>query len=372
MRRIVPILVLSIILIGCEPSSISNFGSTPTWKTPAHGVIDGSILPSVTPVFSQADTAKDIEVYFSDPLHRIEGEYRGGPDEYLVQAINAAKVSVDIAIYNIDLWSIRDALLDAFHRGLQVRIVMESDNLTDDVPQELKTAGIYILGDRREGLMHNKFVILDRQDVWTGSMNLTIGSAYYDNNNLIHLHSVELAEDYLTEFDEMFVRDMFGTDVVPETPHPQVMVGDILVEVYFSPDDGVAEHIVDLVSHAQESIYFMVYSFTSNDIGAAIIERDQAGIYVEGVMEAEQIKSNTGTEYDPFIQVGINVYKDVNSGLMHHKVIIIDHNIVITGSYNLSKNAETNNDENIVVIHSLEIAEKYLQEFDRVSAQAGQ
>lgn len=372
MRRIIRILIMSAILVGCVPSPYSNVGLTPTWQTPAPGVIDGSNLPSVTSGSSQADTLKDIDVYFSDPLHRIEGEYRGGPDEYLVQAINVAKVSVDIAMYSINLWSIRDALLDAFHRGLQVRIVMESDNLDDDVPQELKTAGISILGDRREGLMHNKFVILDRQDVWSGSMNLTIGSAYYDNNNLIHLHSVEVAEDYLQEFDEMFVRDMFGKDVVPETPHPQVMVGDILVEVYFSPDDGVAGYIVDLISNAQESIFFMAYSFTSNDIGAAIVEREQAGITVAGVMDEGQIISNTGTKFDPFLQAGINVYKDGNAGLMHHKVIIIDRKIVIAGSYNFSKNAETNNDENVVVIRSPEIAKKYLEEFGRVSTEAGQ
>jgi phosphatidylserine/phosphatidylglycerophosphate/cardiolipin synthase-like enzyme len=51
---------------------------------------------------------------------------------------------------------------------------------------------------------------------------------------------------------------------------------------------------------------------------------------------------------------------------MHHKVIIIDKRIVVTGSYNFSSNARTRNDENTLILHSSEIAEIYVEEFDRV------
>jgi len=352
MVKIFRIFIIPFILFGCVPGAFTIDKLTPIQPT------QGTPLVEI------------IDVYFSDPGKRIEGEYRNGPDKYLVQAIDEARISVDIAVYSINLWSIRDALLDAYHRGLQVRIVIESDNMSDDVPQELKAEGINIIGDRREGLMHNKFAIIDRQDVWTGSMNFTIGSFYYDNNNLVHIHSTDLAENYLTEFDEMFLRDMFGRDVINDTLHPQVMVGDTWFEVYFSPDDGVAERIVELVNNANESIYFMAYSFTSDDIGAAIVERSQAGIFVNGVMDEGQIKSNIGTEYDSFIQAGIIVLKDGNSGLMHNKVIIIDREIVITGSYNFSRSAETVNDENVVVIHNSDISEKYLQEFEKILTEA--
>ena len=355
MTKIVYLLFIPFILFGCVPGSFAE---------------DKLTLTQQSQLISLTDTAEIIDVYFSEPDQRIDGDYRNGPDEYLVEAIEKAKISVDIAVYSMNLWSIRDALKDAFHRGLQVRIVMDSDNLTDEVPLELKNEGISIIGDRRESLMHNKFIILDRQDVWTGSMNLTIGSAFYDNNNLIHVHSTDVAENYLTEFDEMFLRDMFGSDVKSDTPHPKVMAGNTQFEVYFSPDDGVAGHIVDLVNNANESIYFLAYSFTSDAIGAAIIERSQAGIFVTGVMDESQIRSNTGTEYDPFLQAGITILKDGNSGLMHNKVIIIDRKIVITGSYNFSKSAETKNDENVIVIHNPEVAEKYLQEFEKIFTEA--
>ena len=56
----------------------------------------------------------------------------------------------------------------------------------------------------------------------------------------------------------------------------------------------------------------------------------------------------------------------VNSGKMHHKVIIIDESIVITGSYNFSRNAEEKNDENVLVIYSPRLAKEYLIEFSRL------
>ena len=52
-----------------------------------------------------------------------------------------------------------------------------------------------------------------------------------------------------------------------------------------------------------------------------------------------------------------------SDNLLHHKVFIIDEEIVITGSFNPSMNGDTRNDENILIIHDQDIAEKYLQEF---------
>jgi phosphatidylserine/phosphatidylglycerophosphate/cardiolipin synthase-like enzyme len=67
-------------------------------------------------------------------------------------------------------------LIDAHRRGVTVRLVTESDNMDVSEIQELREVGIPILGDRREGRMHNKFVVIDRQEVWTGSLNLFIGT----------------------------------------------------------------------------------------------------------------------------------------------------------------------------------------------------
>ena len=63
---------------------------------------------------------------------------------------------------------------------------------------------------------------------------------------------------------------------------------------------------------------------------------------------------------------GLDVWLDGNPRLMHHKVIIIDGQIVITGSYNFSNNAEQNNDENTLIIHNQDIAAQYMTEFQQI------
>ncbi len=97
-----------------------------------------------------------------------------------------------------------------------------------------------------------------------------------------------------------------------------------------------------------------------------MVQRAQAGVKVAGVMDESQIKSNAGTEYDQFQSEGLAVRPDGQPGLMHHKVFIIDGDMVVTGSYNFTASAEKSNDENLLVIYSPEIAGEYLQEFERV------
>jgi phosphatidylserine/phosphatidylglycerophosphate/cardiolipin synthase-like enzyme len=249
---------------------------------------------------------------------------------------------------------------------VQVRVVMESDNRERSVPQALIEGGLPILGDRREGLMHDKFVIIDRSEVWTGSLNFTVTGTYADNNNLVHIRSVKVAENYLVEFDEMYKDDLFGPDSIASTPNPSLTVDGLQVETYFSPDDDVASRLLDLLLGAQESIYFLAYSFTSDSLGQAIRDRAEAGVTVAGVMEDSQVDSNQGTEFDLFIQSELDIRRDGNSGQMHHKVIIIDRSIVVIGSYNFTASAEDRNDENLVIFFSPEIARLFLEEFERV------
>ena len=312
------------------------------------------------------------ELYFTNPSSPLASQITGGIDLPLVDAIDFARLSVDVAMYSLSLNSIRDALLRAHDRGVRVRMVMESDNLDRADPQKLKDAGVPILGDRREGLMHNKFVVIDNSEVWTGSTNLTDSGAYLDNNSMIRIRSVKVAEDFTKEFEEMFIDDKFGDYIVPETPNPYVTIDGTSIEVYFAPDDNVQARLEDIINSAQESIYFMMFSFTADPLGEAVRARAEKGVTVAGVMDAEQVDSNVGTEFDPFRQAGLDVYRDGKEGQMHHKVMVIDESIVILGSYNFTNSAETRNDENLLVIHNKDIAARILKEFQRVYQQSQQ
>ncbi len=126
------------------------------------------------------------------------------------------------------------------------------------------------------------------------------------------------------------------------------------------------EHILTAINSAQKSVYFLAYSFTSDELAQALIERAQAGVKVEGVFDEDQYHSNEGTELDRLKSAGLDVRLDSNPRLMHHKVIIIDDQVVITGSYNFSYNAEHNNDENTLIIHNQALAGQYLAEFQKI------
>ncbi len=335
------------------------------------------------PTTSEADQLKPIpmrvgigvdgewfQLFFTNPADPLAKERSGGPDQPLGEAIDAARLEVDVAAYSLNLYGIRAALLRAHRRGVQVRVVMESDNADSRQAQALKEAGIPLLGDRRESLMHNKFVVIDRQEVWTGSMNFTETGAYADNNNLICIHSEKLAQDYRAEFEEMYTGDRFGAEPGSVTPFPRLLIQSVPLDIYFSPDDRVEAALLDLLENAQSSIYFLAYSFTSDPLGEAIRRQAARGLEVKGVMEADQVRSNAGSEYDVFRQAGVDVRLDGNAGQMHHKVLVIDGQVVVTGSYNFTFSAETRNDENLIVIYDSRLASLFLREFQRIYSAA--
>lgn len=377
MKKILTLLfVVSVLLTACDSTTTTTLTPPPPFDQTQGGPGSGTqASPPLTDIPLGAGYGVEggwFQLYFTNPESPLASQKTGGPDGPLAEAIDSAKLTVDVAIYSLSLNSIRDALLRAHDRGVQVRIVMESDNLDRSDPQKLKDAGIPILGDRREGLMHDKFVVIDNSEVWMGSMNFTDSGGYTDNNNMMRIRSVKMAENYTKEFEEMFVDDKFGEDVVSETPNPRVTIDKTPIDIYFSPDDNVQANFVELVNNAQHSIYFMAFSFTADEIGKAVRARAQEGVTVAGVMETEQVNSNIGTEFDPFKQAGLDVFRDGIEGQMHHKVMVIDQNIVIFGSYNFTNSAETRNDENLLVVYNEDIAAQFIAEFQRVYAQAQQ
>jgi phosphatidylserine/phosphatidylglycerophosphate/cardiolipin synthase-like enzyme len=186
----------------------------------------------------------------------------------------------------------------------------------------------------------------------------------------MRIHSTKIVEDYRVEFEEMFNEDMFGPDIVAQTPNPTVTLDGTRIDIFFSPDDGVLAALIPLLEGAQESIYFLAYSFTSNQLGEIVRQQAEAGITIAGVMDDGQIRSNQGTEFDPFRQAGLDVRIDGIDGLLHHKVFIVDEEIVAFGSYNFSQNAEERNDENLIVVYNPVIARQFMLEFQRVQDQA--
>jgi phosphatidylserine/phosphatidylglycerophosphate/cardiolipin synthase-like enzyme len=322
--------------------------------------------PTTPPSGAAPTTSADwYTLYFSDPGGPQADSQRGGPDAALAEAIKQAQVSIDAALYDLNLWSIRDALLSAHRRGVAIRMVAESDNLDRPEFQALLGAGIPILGDRGQALMHDKFVVIDGYQVWTGSMNLTLNGAYHNNNNLVQISSTRLAENYTAEFEEMFVDDLFGSLSPANTPYATLTLDGTQIETYFSPDDGAQARIVELIDGAQTSVHFLAFGLTADPIAEALAAARGRGVAVSGVIETGQV-GNAGSDYQYLIDAGIDLRLDGNPRNMHHKVILIDGEIVIFGSYNFSGSAEERNDENLLVVHSVEMAVEFESEFELI------
>jgi len=294
-------------------------------------------------------------------------------EQALIADIDSAQASVDIAAFEYNLESVADALLRAHQRGVAVRLALDRENLEDPDDSlwasHIEDAGIPISWEDSTAFLHSKFAVIDSAVVWMGSWNFTNNCTYRNNNNLLRFTIPALVENYSTEFSQMFDEEHFGTDKEPQTPNPVIDVGGMLIENCFSPQDGCAEPVLEHISEAQRSIKFLAFSYTSDLIGDAMIERHQAGVQVQGVFETRNARG-TGSEFARLKQVGIEVLEDGNCYTMHHKMIVIDDHIVITGSYNFTKRAEETNDENFVIIDNQELATAYTEEFERVYNQA--
>jgi phosphatidylserine/phosphatidylglycerophosphate/cardiolipin synthase-like enzyme len=302
-------------------------------------------------------------LYFTGPT---PDHLEGGIPEAMAASLDAARKTIDVAIYELDLPVIADALMRAKARGVQVRLVTDTDSLETPFIQDLRRAKIPVVDDQREAIMHDKFVVIDQATVWTGSMNFTENDAYRNNNNYIEISSAELAENYTQEFEKMFVRHEFGPKRAVETPHPRVTVSGTGIENYFAPGGGAAARVLEILASARTSIDFMAFSFTRADFAQALVEKARAGVDVQGVFEKREIQAGSDAVWNALTGAGLDVRLDGNRYNMHSKVILVDQQIVVTGSYNFTQSAEKQNDENVLIIHSAAIARAYWAEWQKV------
>jgi phosphatidylserine/phosphatidylglycerophosphate/cardiolipin synthase-like enzyme len=317
--------------------------------------------------FVESTTSPTLEewysLYFTHP-----GEAGTGlaVESALVESIASSDESIDLALYSFSLPTIADALIAAQLRGIEIRMVMEADNMDSYQVKRLLAAGIPIQPDHSDGLMHNKFVIIDAREVWMGSMNLTITGAQEDANNLMRIQSTELAADYTNEFNALYEKRLFGVDHYPNTPYPLLSIDSIAVEAFFPPNDNASGRLVELIDEAQASIVFLASNFTSDPLSQALIQAYQQGVTVSGLIDADNALSDTGSDYHLMLEAGIPVLLDKDPGNMHHKVLIIDGAIVAFGSYNFTASAEKRNDENLLIIHDPVLAARFLKEYQRL------
>lgn len=322
-------------------------------------------------------TAAWLKVYFTNP--NLPDQVGSGIDQFVVPKINNAQKTIDVTSFDLNLPSFVDALASAAQRGVQVRVVYDGKNGNQkldadqsptgqefDAVATMKNAGIQLVnGGRSSGLMHDKIIIIDGRILFMGSWNMSYNDTFRNNNNLLEITDPTLIANYQAKFNELFVDQRFGTHAIVGAQTPQLNIGGVQVLNYFSPVDDVMDKLVSLVNGAQHSVRFIIFTFTDQNLANAMISRFQAGVDVAGVIE------NRGASQGALVPLAcghVPVKVDGNKYTMHHKVIVIDQSIVVTGSFNFTKSANNENDDNVLVIYDPSVAQQYLAEFDRINA----
>jgi phosphatidylserine/phosphatidylglycerophosphate/cardiolipin synthase-like enzyme len=131
-------------------------------------------------------------------------------------------------------------------------------------------------------------------------------------------------------------------------------------QVYFSPKGGATEAIIRELNKAKSTVFVQAYSFTSAPIAKALLNAHKRGVKVEVILDKSQ-KTDEYSSATFLFNAGIPVKIDAAHAIAHNKVIIIDEETVITGSFNFTKAAEESNAENLLIIHDKKLTERYIK-----------
>jgi phosphatidylserine/phosphatidylglycerophosphate/cardiolipin synthase-like enzyme len=291
-----------------------------------------------------------------------------GPSPTMEKAVMAfigsAGKTLDVCVYDLDLPEFAQALLDAHKRGVKVRVIVSEENAAKayavaDQFKQMEQLGLLTLAHNRSGLMHNKFMIADGLYVWTGSYNLTRNCSRFNDNHAIVLESSELAENYEKEWQEIFEK-RHGKRFAYPTPHPEVNIGGTVVHNYFTPEDDTRGGIIAEINKATNEIAILAFSFTDRDMTAAVRTAVGRGVKVMSVLDSD-MATHPGANTKDLMAMGANVRMSPGI-LLHHKVIVIDRQIVVLGSANFSSGAFDKNDENVLIVRAPNFAQAMLRE----------
>lgn len=136
------------------------------------------------------------------------------------------------------------------------------------------------------------------------------------------------------------------------------------VQVYFSPNGGCQDAIVREISKAKQEILVQAYSFTNKKIAKALVYAHKRGVKTEIILD----KRNLLAKYSPAdftAHMGIPTYIDSAHVIAHNKIMVIDKETVITGSFNFTKAAEEQNAENLMILKNKNLAKTYIDNWEQ-------
>jgi phosphatidylserine/phosphatidylglycerophosphate/cardiolipin synthase-like enzyme len=309
----------------------------------------------------------------------------GGPDDLeatIVGYIAAARDELLVAVQELESESIARALTAATARGVNVKVILERRYLGTTTPPSdpfnpggtndenrrlfgaILRAGIDVTIDLNPETFHQKFIVRDpdgpssRAAVLTGSTNFTPTGLHSNLNHLVYVGGKRTAGVYRDEFDEMW-GGTFGAMRQRRDPKPaEYRVSGVRVKVLFAPDHAPEMEIMKQLLKVNSRVDFAVFTFTdSSGIDDAMRAIASPQVQVRGVIDQLQGNQTWAATHGLVGRPNIEVHLSNNTGglnKLHHKLLVLDDQVVIAGSFNFTLPATNLNDENIIVIGDLD------------------
>ena len=331
----------------------------------------------------------------------------GAPDDLerlIVEFIDGAQKRLEIAVQELESLPIAEAIVRARRRRVLVKLVVEQDYLRSrrmradpweplgsnepnrTILAAVLRSNIDIKSDYNTRIFHQKFIIRDRDSVLTGSTNFTPSGTHENLNHVVIVHDEDVARVYAREFREIqrghFGKHNEGHDRAPE----DVVVTDVPIRVLFAPDHHPEMEIMKQMMKARRRIDFAIFTFArSSGIDDTMLRLRDIDMPIRGVFDGAQGAQSWAAI--PALQAAGCELWGVAAGngvrRLHHKLMVLDDEVVIAGSFNYTKPANAVNDENIIILGDLdsqsqvqraaqrEIARFAREEIDRIVAAHG-
>jgi len=124
----------------------------------------------------------------------------------ILDAVLAARASIDICVFTISDDRISKAILKAHQRGVKVRIITDNDK-SDDMGSDvdwLREQGVAVCMDSSPSHMHHKFALIDAKQLINGSFNWTRSATDRNQENIMLSYHPKAIDAFSTMFETLW------------------------------------------------------------------------------------------------------------------------------------------------------------------------
>ncbi|MCB1135395.1 MAG: hypothetical protein KDK78_03910, partial [Chlamydiia bacterium] len=196
------------------------------------------------------------------------------------QVIDRAKHSILLVIYSLSDPTVLDALNRKAEEGISVTVLYDAE-ASRSIKRELHPK-ISATARNSKGLMHQKILVIDSEEVWIGSANMTRASLRHHANLCMGVHAPLLAEHITHRADLMRHR----SEIAPASA-TRFLFEQQEFELWWLPNEAALDRLVSLIHGAQKTVRVAMYTWTHPRLSAACIEAQRRGVDVRIVIDGE-------------------------------------------------------------------------------------